>query len=106
MTRSVPTPRRECLVLDTIALFWLCVVTPFISENDHLRAVKTLRLQLRVLDPAESAELLDLVTTVDGVLAALVDATNATLEVVVSSEASALHVREQLWSALRAHAAA
>ena len=58
--------------------------------------MKTLRLQLHVLDPAESAELLDLVTDVDGVVAALVDADNASLEVVVASAASALHVREQL----------
>lgn len=62
--------------------------------------MKTLRLHLPVLDAEESDEMLDLVTDVDGVVAALVDETTATLEVVVSSEASALLVKEQLVRAL------
>lgn len=58
--------------------------------------MKTLRLHLPVLDPAEAGEMLEIVTGIDGVVAALVDAATATLDVVVSRDASALHVREQL----------
>ena len=77
------------------APFWLIRVGPPKSSNDPLRVVKTFRLHLPVVDAAHVEELLDMVTDVDGVVAALVEA-DATLHVVVSKDASALLVREQL----------
>jgi hypothetical protein len=53
-------------------------------------------MQLPVLAHEDAQELLDTVTDVEGVVAALVDMDTAQLEIVVSGSASALHVREQL----------
>lgn len=64
--------------------------------------MKTIRVPLYVVAEGEVQGMLDLVTDLDGVVAALVDETSATLEVVVASDASALHVREQLRSAVHA----
>jgi hypothetical protein len=58
--------------------------------------VKTIRVQLPAVTEDDAGALLDLVTQVEGVVAALLDMPSATMRVVVSSEASALHVREQL----------
>ena len=66
--------------------------------------MKTIRIPLHVLEAGEVPELLDVVTDVEGVVAALIDASDACLEVIVRSDASALHVREQL--NLLVHAAA
>lgn len=68
------------------------------SKARPVRVVKTFRLHLPVVDTAHVDELLDLVTDVDGVVGALLDPGTATLHVVVSREASALLVREQLLS--------
>lgn len=65
--------------------------------------MKTFRFPLHVIDAQTIGALLDMVTDIDGVVAALVQESSATLEVVVSRDASALLVREQVWSA--AHAA-
>lgn len=62
--------------------------------------MKTLRLHLPVLDAADVSEYLDLLTDVDGVVAAIVDEPAAAVEVIVRSDASALLVREQLHMAL------
>lgn len=67
--------------------------------------MKTFRLHLPVIDAAHVDELLDLVTDVDGVVAALVDS-DATLCVVVRQDASALLVREQLMGVVAATASA
>lgn len=68
--------------------------------------MKTLRFQLAVLAYTETSDLLDLVTSVHGVAAALVDVRSAQLEVVVQSDASALLVQEELRAALATSAAA
>lgn len=62
--------------------------------------MKTLRFQLPVLDTEALEEYLDLVTNVPGVMAALVDAPRAALDVIVASSASALMLREELRAAL------
>jgi hypothetical protein len=62
--------------------------------------MKLLRFQLPVLDVDDGQDLLDLVTRVPGVVAALVDEPAATLSVAVSSDASALLVRGQVEDAL------
>lgn len=62
--------------------------------------MKTLRFQLPVLDAEAAEDYLELVTDVDGVVAALVDAPSAALDVLVSSEACALIVRSELRAAL------
>ena len=69
-----------------------------------MRIVKTIRIPLHVLAEDDVAELLDVVTDVEGVVAALLDESDASLQVVVHSDASALHVREQL--SVLVHAAA
>lgn len=66
--------------------------------------MKTIRIPLLVLEEGDVPELLDVVTGVEGVVAALIDESDACLEVVVRSDASALHVREQL--SVLVHAAA
>lgn len=58
--------------------------------------MKTIRVQLPVVASGDVDEMLDRVTALDGVVAALLDVAGAALEVVVSRQASALHVREQL----------
>lgn len=58
--------------------------------------MKTFRLHLHVIAEDEVSDLLDIATDVEGVVAALVDEETATLSVVVSREAGALLVREQL----------
>lgn len=58
--------------------------------------MKTIRIPLHVVDPNKAVELLDLVTGTEGVVAAFLDIASATLEVVLSRNASALLVREQL----------
>ena len=66
-------------------------------QDDHVRSeVKTIRVKLNVLDAADATEMLDRVTKLDGVVAALLDLPAAALEVVVARSASALLVREQL----------
>lgn len=65
--------------------------------------MKTVHVALPVLDKTEAGQMLDLVTRIEGVVAALVDSAGMSLEVVVSRHASALHVREQVWGL--AHAA-
>lgn len=72
--------------------------------DDAGLVVKTIRIPLHVLAENDVAELLDVATDVEGVVAALIDEQNAILEVVVRSDASALHVREQL--SMLVHAAA
>lgn len=67
--------------------------------------MKTFRLHLPVIDAAHVDELLSLVTDVDGVVAAMVEA-DATLQVVVRGDASALLVREQLLGVAAASATA
>jgi hypothetical protein len=69
-----------------------------ISSPDAVPRMKTFRLHLPVIDTAAVEELLDLVTKTEGVVGALLDAATATLHVVVSRDASALLVREQLLS--------
>lgn len=71
-------------------------VDPFISLDDTRASVKTIRIPLHVIDLEDMDGLLDIVTDVEGVVAALLDVDGATLDVVVSRDASALHVREQL----------
>lgn len=72
--------------------------------------MKTLRIQLSVLAQDDEAPLLDLVTRVPGVVAALVDEPAAALEVVVSRDACAplveREVRDALWAGLHAPVAA
>lgn len=70
------------------------------AEDRHVAPVKTLRFELPVLASDDVHALLDLVTDVDGVVAAQVDDRRAVLDVVVRSDASALLVREELLSAL------
>ena len=77
------------------------------AEKDHRRAaMKTLRIRLPVLAQDDEAQLLDLVTRVPGVVAALVDEKEAALEVVLSRHATALlverQVRDALWGGLDA----
>jgi hypothetical protein len=67
--------------------------------------VKTFRLQLPVIDALHIADLLDLVTDVDGVVAAMVGP-DATLQVVVRADTSVLMVREQLLGVASAAASA
>lgn len=62
--------------------------------------MRTIRIRFPVLAQRDEAPLLDLVTRVPGVVAALVDEAAATLEVVVSREASALLVERQVRDAL------
>lgn len=62
--------------------------------------MKTLRFEFPVMDAARAEAPLDLVARIPGVVAALVDAPAAALEVVVSGRASALLVREQVVAAL------
>lgn len=81
---------------------WLVRVAPLMSPTRHLGGVKTLRFRLPVLDLDDVDQLLEFVTDVDGVMAALVDAAAAEIDVVVSSEASALLVREEVHQALLA----
>jgi hypothetical protein len=69
-------------------------------------AVKTIRVQLPVLALDDAQAMLDHVTGVDGVVAALLHTEGAVLEVVVARAASALHVREQLWSLTHAFGSA
>lgn len=64
--------------------------------------MKTLRFPLQVVDVAHLHALLDLATSVEGVMAALVDAEAPELAVMVRSDASALLVREELRGALAA----
>lgn len=64
--------------------------------------MKTVRVRMPVVDAADVPQLLDLVTGIEGVVGALVDTTNATLEVIVAKASSALHVREQLRAAVTA----
>ena len=68
--------------------------------------VKTIRFHLPVLALGETSDLLDLVTSVAGVAAALVDVDESRLDVVVESDACGLLVREELRSALEPSAAA
>lgn len=77
------------------------------AEEDHVRAaMKTLRIRLPVLAQDDEAQLLDLVTRVPGVVAALVDEAQAAVEVVLSRQATALlverEVRDALWAGLDA----
>ena len=58
--------------------------------------MKTLRFHLPVVDAAHPAAVLDLVTSVRGVVAALLDAPASKLEVMVASEHCALLVKEEL----------
>lgn len=64
--------------------------------------MKTLRIRFPVLAQDDEATLLDLVTRVPGVVAAMVDEAGASLHVVVSRQASALlverEVRDALWA--------
>lgn len=60
--------------------------------------MKTIRVRLPVLAHDDAQEMLDQVTDLDGVVAALLHIEEATLEVVVARAANALHVREQLWT--------
>lgn len=66
--------------------------------------MKTLRIRLPVLALDDEAQLLDLVTRVPGVVAALVDEGAAAIEVVLSRHATALlverQVRDALWAGL------
>ncbi|HEX2021909.1 MAG TPA: hypothetical protein VHH36_04305 [Candidatus Thermoplasmatota archaeon] len=64
--------------------------------------MKTIRFELPVLDADDVDDLLDLVTDVEGVVAAEVDARLPALDVVVASDACALLVREELVGALGA----
>jgi hypothetical protein len=64
--------------------------------------VKTLSFPLAVLDAANVDDLLDLVTSVEGVVAALVEKEAPGLQVLVRSDHSALLVREELRGALAA----
>ena len=64
--------------------------------------MKTLRIQLSVLAVDDEADLLDAVTAVPGVVAALVDEAAASIEVVVSRDASALLVERAVREALLA----
>lgn len=68
--------------------------------------MKTLRFPLVVVDAAHLDELLDLATSVDGVVAALVDAAEPALQVMLRADASPLLVREELRSALVSSAGA
>lgn len=86
--------------MDTWDPIWRFLVGPFISQDDPRGAVKSFRLQLPVLAESDADELLEMVTEVDGVVAALVDASTATLEVMLAHASSALLVREQLTRAL------
>lgn len=88
------------------APFWLSRVGPLMVEDDHPRAaMKTLRIRLPVLAMDDEARFLDLVTRVPGVVAALVDEKDATLEVVLSRHATALLVQQQVRDTLWAGAA-
>ncbi|MEA3201259.1 MAG: hypothetical protein QOE90_2687 [Thermoplasmata archaeon] len=69
------------------------------ASSQSLR-VKSLSFPLTVLDAANVADLLDLVTRVDGVVAALVERDQPGLQVLVRSDHSALLVREELRTAL------
>lgn len=64
--------------------------------------MKTLRIRLPVLAIADEADLLDAITQVPGVVAALVDEAAAAIEVVVSRDASALLVERAVRDALLA----
>ena len=90
--------------IDTHARGALRKVRRFILSNGAVGFVKTIRIPLHVLYEDDVAQLLDVVTDVDGVVAALLDESDASLQVVVRSDASALHVREQL--SILVHAAA
>lgn len=85
-----------CPRTDTRDPFWLMRVGPFKPMSDHMRNVKTIRVQLPVVASGDVDEMLDRVTALDGVVAALLDVAGAALEVVLARQASALHVREQL----------
>lgn len=64
--------------------------------------MKTLRIELPVLDARDVDGLLDLVTDVRGVVAALVDVAAARIDVVVASGAAVLLVKEEVTQALYA----
>ncbi len=66
-----------------------------------MRGVKTLRLHFPVLDVADVDDMLEMVTEIDGVVAAMVDEDLAYLDVAVESEACGLLVQEQVMQALR-----
>lgn len=66
--------------------------------------MKTLRIRLPVLAQGDEGQLLDLVTRVPGVVAALVDEAHAAVEVVLSRHATALLVERQVRDALWAGA--
>lgn len=68
---------------------------------DTVGVVKTIRVELPVIAEGDVDALLDLVTDVDGVIAAIVR-DHATLEVVVASDAIALRVREELRAVIHA----
>ncbi|GEM_PF-4642764 len=72
------------------------------AASGAFRRVKTLSFPLAVLDAANVEDLLDLVTSMDGVVAALVERDAPGLQVLVRSDHSALLVREGLRSALAA----
>lgn len=72
------------------------------AATSALRLVKTLSFPLAVLDAANVEDLLNLVTSVDGVVAALVEREGPGLQILVRSDASALLVREELRAALSA----
>lgn len=92
--------RHCCPVFDTSVPLWPHLVGVLIFSERADGAVKSLRLHLPVLDESDAEELLDMVTGIDGVVAALVDASTATLEVMLAHASSALLVREQLVRAL------
>lgn len=62
--------------------------------------MKTLRFQLPVLARGDEEAFLDIVTDVPGVMAALVDEESAWLDVVVSSDACAMLVKQEVVCAL------
>lgn len=64
--------------------------------------MKTLRIELPVLDARDVDGLLDLVTDVRGVVAAMVDVAAARIDVVVASGAAVLLVKEEVTQALYA----
>lgn len=88
--------------MDTTVPVRLIRVARFKRQWAPVRVVKTLRFQLPVLDASDVGSVLDLVTRVDGVIAALVDAHSAEVDVVVASAASAILVKNEIVNALAA----
>lgn len=76
------------------------MVAGFFSVRVEGGVVRTLRFLLPVVDQSDLHAVLDVVTRVDGVMAALVDGGEPALEVVVASEASALLVKSEVLQAL------